>query len=106
LDLIPSSLTHQAAPDPSRVLYFTLSPISLIERNFPDASLISISFTINHIAAVVLPALLGIVWVINHSAVFLVGAGIAASSLLLSQLIPNDPRPSLETRLLNTSLTQ
>jgi len=40
LDLIPSSLTHQAAPDPSRVLYFTLSPISLIERNFPDASLI------------------------------------------------------------------
>ena len=65
----------------------------------------SISFTINHIAAVILPALLGIVWVINHSAVFLVGAGIAACSLLLSQLIPNDPRPSLETRLLNTSTT-
>ena len=65
----------------------------------------SISFTINHIAAVVLPALLGIVWVINHSAVFLVGAGIAACSLLLSQLIPNDPKPSLETRLLNTSTT-
>lgn len=65
----------------------------------------SISFTINHIAAVVLPALLGIVWVINHSAVFLIGAGIAACSLLLSQLIPNDPRPSLETRLLNTSTT-
>ena len=65
----------------------------------------SISFTINHIAAVVLPALLGIVWVINHSAVFLIGAGIAACSLLLSQLIPNDPKPSLETRLLNTSTT-
>ena len=65
----------------------------------------SISFTINHIAAVILPALLGIVWVINHSAVFLVGAGIAACSLLLSQLIPNDPKPSLETRLLNTSTT-
>ena len=65
----------------------------------------SISFTINHIAAVALPALLGIVWVINHSAVFLIGAGIATCSLLLSQLIPNDPRPSLETRLLNTSTT-
>ena len=40
----------------------------------------SISFTINHIAAVVLPALLGLVWVINHSAVFLIGAGIALGS--------------------------
>jgi len=66
----------------------------------------SISFTINHIAAVILPALLGIVWVINHSAVFLVGAGIAASSLLLSQLIPNDPKPSLATKFLNTSSTK
>ncbi|GJM13543.1 MAG: MFS transporter [Pseudohongiella sp.] len=62
----------------------------------------SISFTINHIAAVVLPALLGFVWVINHSAVFLLGAAIAAGSLLLSQLIPDHPRPSAETRLGNT----
>ncbi len=59
----------------------------------------SISFTINHIAAVVLPAALGLVWVINHSAVFLVGAAIAAGSLILSQLIPDHPRPSAETRL-------
>jgi hypothetical protein len=59
----------------------------------------SISFTINHIAAVVLPALLGFVWVVNHSAVFLLGAAIAAGSLLLSQLIPDHPRPSVETRL-------
>lgn len=59
----------------------------------------SISFTINHIAAVVLPAALGLLWVIDHSAVFLVGAGIACASLALSQLIPDHPRPSAETRL-------
>ena len=41
----------------------------------------SISFTINHIAAVVLPAALGLLWVINHSAVFFGGAAIAAISL-------------------------
>ena len=59
----------------------------------------SISFTINHIAAVFLPAVLGLLWVVNHSAVFLVGSGIAALSLLLTQLIPDQPRPSFETRL-------
>lgn len=59
----------------------------------------SISFTINHIAAVVLPALLGLVWVYNSSAVFLIGAGIAALSLTLAQLIPNTPKPLNETRL-------
>lgn len=62
----------------------------------------SISFTINHIAAVVLPALLGFVWIINHSAVFLIGAAIACASLVLSQLIPDHPRPTAETRLTRT----
>jgi hypothetical protein len=59
----------------------------------------SISFTINHIAAVILPAVLGLVWIINHSAVFLIGAAIALASLLLSQLIPDHPKPNFETRL-------
>lgn len=63
----------------------------------------SISFTINHIAAVVLPALLGIVWVISPSAVFLVGAAIAVGSLLLSQLIPDRPQANRETRLTTAS---
>jgi len=58
-----------------------------------------ISFTINHIAAVVLPALLGLIWVANHSLVFLTGAAIAVCSLLLSQLIPDHPLPGTETRL-------
>jgi hypothetical protein len=59
----------------------------------------SISFTINHIAAVILPALLGIVWVFNYSAVFLIGAAIATASLALAQFIPDKPRPSFETSL-------
>ncbi len=65
----------------------------------------SISFTINHIAAVILPAVLGLVWVINHSAVFLLGAAIAVGSLILSQLIPDHPRPSAETRLVAQQAT-
>lgn len=62
-----------------------------------------ISFTINHIAAVVLPVLLGLIWVINHSAVFLIGAAIACCSLALSLLIPDNPQPQLETRLSSAS---
>ena len=44
-----------------------------------------ISFTINHIAAVVLPAMLGLVWIVDHRAVFVIGAVIAVGSLILSQ---------------------
>ena len=55
------------------------------------ASTAGVSFTINHIAAVVIPAALGLVWVVSHSAVFLIGTGFAVCSLLLSQNIP--PRP-------------
>jgi predicted MFS family arabinose efflux permease len=58
----------------------------------------SISFTINHIAAVILPALLGLLWIINHGAVFLVGAAIAGCSLVLTQLIPDNPQKHKETR--------
>ncbi|MDH5737613.1 MAG: hypothetical protein OEZ23_04850, partial [Gammaproteobacteria bacterium] len=47
----------------------------------------------------VLPALLGFVWLINHSAVFVIGAVIALGSLLLSQLIPDHPQQGGETRV-------
>ena len=63
----------------------------------------SISFTINHIAAVILPAALGFVWVINHGAVFLVGAGIAFGSLVLTQFIPDKPQQGQETRWMQWS---
>jgi hypothetical protein len=55
------------------------------------ASTAGVSFTINHIAAVVIPAALGLVWVVSHSAVFLIGTGFAVCSLLLSQNIPARP---------------
>ena len=58
------------------------------------ASTAGVSFTINHIAAVGLPPLLGLVWVLGtqgRTAVFLLGAGIAAASLVLALLVPNAP---------------
>ena len=57
-----------------------------------------ISFTINHIAAVVLPAMLGLVWIVDHRAVFVIGAVIAVGSLILSQFIPTAPTQGNENR--------
>jgi len=59
----------------------------------------AVSFTISHIAAVVLPALLGLVWLASPAAVFLTGTGFAVCSLILSQLIPPSPEPGRETLL-------
>ena len=59
----------------------------------------AVSFTINHIAAVVLPVVLGAVWIINPAAVFLVGAAFAALSLFFSQMIPWHPEQGRETTL-------
>ena len=55
------------------------------------AATAGISFSINHIAAVVIPVLLGLVWIVNPSWVFYCGAGFALCSLGLSFLIPNNP---------------
>lgn len=60
------------------------------------ASSAGVSFTINHIAAVIIPAALGLVWVVSNSAVFLIGTGIAVCSLILSQNVPNRPAPGNE----------
>jgi len=46
-----------------------------------------VSFTINHIAAVVIPALFGLLWLINPAMVFLAGAAIALTSLVLAQQV-------------------
>ena len=62
------------------------------------ASTAGVSFTINHIAAVILPVVLGVLWLTSPSAVFLCGAGFAACSLLLSLLVPDDPREGNEFR--------
>ena len=63
------------------------------------ASTAGVSFTISHIAAIVIPAALGLVWMWSHALVFFIGAGFAALSLLASQLIPFDPGPGQETAL-------
>jgi len=55
------------------------------------ASSAGVSFTINHIAAVVIPAALGLVWIVSHSAVFLIGTCFALCSLILAQNIPQRP---------------
>lgn len=51
------------------------------------ASSAGVSFTINHIAAVVLPAALGLLWIVEPSWVFYIGAGLAVCSLTFAQLI-------------------
>ena len=51
------------------------------------AATAGISFTINHIAAVVIPAALGVVWLSSPKTVFMIGAGIACCSLFFSRLI-------------------
>ena len=63
------------------------------------ASASAVSFTINHIAAVFLPALLGLIWLYSHSLVFIIGASIAVCSFALSFLIPQNPTMGNETTL-------
>lgn len=58
-----------------------------------------IAFSINHIAAVVVPAGFGLIWLVNPSAVFYTGAGLAAVSLLLAQFVPRHPDQGNETVL-------
>ena len=60
------------------------------------AATAGVGFTINHIAAVVLPALLGFLWLISPSAVFLVGSALAVLSMLLSFNVPENPGPGNE----------
>jgi predicted MFS family arabinose efflux permease len=60
------------------------------------ASTAGVSFTINHIAAVVLPALMGLLWLISPSWVFILGAIMAAISLMLARFVPIKPVNGLE----------
>ena len=63
------------------------------------ASSAGVSFTINHIASVIVPAALGLVWVVSNAAVFLIGTGFAVCSLLLAQNVPDRPSPGNEVRV-------
>lgn len=55
------------------------------------ASTAGVSFTINHIAAVGIPAAFGFIWLKDPGMVFYIGAGMAAISLLLATNVPADP---------------
>ena len=55
------------------------------------------AFTINHIAAVFLPAALGYMWAKSPDWVFVLGAGMALVALALALMIPRHPEPGYET---------
>ncbi|QDP02883.1 MFS transporter [Thalassotalea sp. PS06] len=57
------------------------------------ASNAGVSFTINHIAAVIIPASFGLMWLVEPSWVFYSGAAIAACSLIASQWVKIIPHP-------------
>jgi hypothetical protein len=57
----------------------------------------AVAFTINHIAAVFLPALLGYLWIVSPGGVFGLAAVMAGISLVLALMIPRHPAPGHET---------
>jgi Major Facilitator Superfamily len=57
----------------------------------------AVAFTINHIAAVFLPASLGYLWAKSPDYVFVMGAGMALVAFGLICLIPRHPEPGHET---------
>ena len=52
------------------------------------AGSMGVSFSMNHIAAVVIPVIFGMIWLYNPSLVFYAGAAIACLSLILSRFVP------------------
>ena len=61
------------------------------------ASTTAVAFTINHIAAVFLPVVLGYVWIISPPLVFILATFLALSSLIISFAVPENPTPGNET---------
>ncbi|MDS9950185.1 MAG: MFS transporter [Planktomarina sp.] len=57
----------------------------------------AVAFTINHIAAVGLPLVMGLVWLASPSLVFVMAAIMSVISLALAFLIPRNPLPGHET---------
>ncbi len=68
-----------------------------IARPADIAPTAAVSFTINHIAAVFLPAALGYLYLVSPAAVFWTGVAIAVCSLMLSCLVPRRPKRGQET---------
>ena len=56
------------------------------------AATAGVAFSINHVAAVVIPVLFGLLWLVSPAAVFGAGAAMALVSLGLAFLVPRHPK--------------
>jgi Major Facilitator Superfamily len=63
------------------------------------AATTSVAFTINHVAAVVVPVAFGALGMIDPAIIFWLGAAVASVSLSCSFLVPRHPAPGAETVL-------
>ncbi|MCG6202553.1 MFS transporter [Psychromonas antarctica] len=63
------------------------------------AATAGVSFTINHIAAVVIPVTFGVIWMTSPTLVFILGSFMAVISLFLSLNIPTKPEAGNEVRV-------
>ncbi|MEO1490695.1 MAG: MFS transporter [Pseudomonadota bacterium] len=66
----------------------------------------AVAFTINHIAAVFLPAMLGYLWLVSPPAVFSLAVIMSLISLGLAFLVPRHPADGHETVFTRTGLVQ
>jgi hypothetical protein len=57
----------------------------------------AVAFTINHIAAVFLPALMGYMWIASPGSVFIMAASMAGASLVFALMVPRHPSKGNET---------
>ncbi len=60
------------------------------------AATAGVSFSIDHTAAVVIPAAFGFLWLISPATVFLAGAAMAGVTLVLALNVPHHPEPGNE----------
>jgi hypothetical protein len=65
-----------------------------------------VAFSINHCAAIVLPALYGLLWISSPALVFYTGAAMAGVSLMLAFLVPFDPKPGVEVQWKRLNISQ
>ena len=70
-----------------------------IAEPYDIGSSVAVAFTINHIPAVFLPAVLGYIWIVEPSGIFVMAALMALLSLILAFFVPRNPDPGAETIL-------
>lgn len=81
-------------------LTFTIAQRTYFQKIADPADILptaGVAFSINHIAAVFIPVLFGLVWLRSPSTVFVIGAALSTVSLGLAFLVPRHPEPGRET---------